>query len=154
MRTKTAKLLVFIVVSITFIHCKKEVKPQDIQTPKTEIPEAAKTEIKNADIKLVATLIPETKDDSIENPMSKITLSINDKQYDIAKVPGEATSMDESSAIFPKNAIASCMTWWAGSGDFFYVIQKENKVILYRGWDGEGNEGGGYNWEIAKEINL
>lgn len=145
---KIKKLVLLIIISITMIHCKKEIKSQKNGILKTEI-----EEIKKADIKLSSILISEM--DSLgKPPNSIITLSINETQYEIAKVEGEAAKTANTSAIFPKNAISSIMTWWAGSGDFFYVIQKGNKIIVYKGWDGEGNESGGYNWEIAKEVNL
>lgn len=150
MKAKVQKLLFLVLFSMMFIHCKNEKKIQKSEIFKKETLE----EIKKVDIKLIVSTVPKVIGDSIQNPISKIILSVNGKQYDIAKVTGEETKMDQSSAIFPKNSVASCMTWWAGSGDFFYATKVGNKIIIYKGWNGEGNKGDGYNWEITKEVTL
>jgi hypothetical protein len=97
--------------------------------------------------------------DSLDiSPLSKIDIVVNDKEYEISKVPGEGGIIEKSDFIknnVPATAISACNSWWAGSGDWFYAIKQENKVIVYKGWDGEGNEDNkGKNWEIAKEIKL
>jgi hypothetical protein len=139
MNTKNLIFSLLLIVSILFIACKKTTSND------------TKSEVKKHIVKFLVVPIPEMKDDSIENPMSEIKLTVDSKEYKIAKVPGVGTQVDET--IFPKDALASCSTWWAGSGDFFYATLVDNKVIIYKGWDGEGNEENGYNWEKIKEIN-
>lgn len=144
MKIKFPTLILTLLLCCTIIQCKYEDKSVSNKTPKVVIPEDKVTK-KSLLIKLVT----ETKIDSAENPKTKIMLRINNSNYEIADVMGIPTKMP--GAIFPKNALDSCITWWAGTGDFFYVIKKGKKVIVYKDWDGEGNEDGGYNWEITKE---
>ncbi len=111
------------------------------------------------DIIFKVTDVTKKVSDSLDiSPLSQIGIVVNGKEYEISKVPGEGGIIEKSDFMnnnVPATAISACSSWWAGSGDWFYVIQEANKVIVYKGWDGEGNEDNiGKNWEIAKEIKL
>lgn len=157
METKKLLQIALIIGLTSLVNCKKE-ETNKIITPKQVTIENKQVTNLN-DIKFEVSSIQQKVIDSIDYyPKSKIDILINGKRYEIAKVSGEGNIIDKSEFInnnVPKTAISACMSWWAGSGDFFYVEEKENKAIIYKGWDGEGNEDNtGKNWEVAKKIDL
>ncbi len=157
MKKNLIKSMLLILITTCLHNCKKE-NTNQTETSKENIIVEPQKVISN-DIKFEVTIIQQKVIDSIDYyPKSKIDIMVNGKRYEIAKVPGEASIIDKSeyqNQNIPKTAISSCYSWFAGSGDFFYVIQSGNKAIVYKGWDGEGNEDNkGKNWEIAKQIDL
>jgi hypothetical protein len=50
----------------------------------------------------------------------------------------------------PKTALSACGGWWAGAGDYFYAELKDNKVVVYQGWQDEQQTDDGYHWEVVK----
>lgn len=52
----------------------------------------------------------------------------------------------------PAEAIAACGAWYAGGGDYYYLIKKNNLVEVYHGWLDEGQSDEGYHWEKVNEI--
>ena len=55
----------------------------------------------------------------------------------------------------PSNAITACGSWYAGAGDYFYLIpDKRNMLKVFQGWQDEGQETPGYHWKKAKEIHF
>lgn len=51
----------------------------------------------------------------------------------------------------PDDALAACGGWWAGAGDYFYAILKDNKVVVYHGWQDEEQEDDGFHWKVVKK---
>lgn len=50
----------------------------------------------------------------------------------------------------PKTALSACGGWWAGAGDYFYADLKNNKVVVYQGWQDEEQKDEGYHWAAIK----
>ncbi|ASS49303.1 MAG: hypothetical protein A3D31_03740 [Candidatus Fluviicola riflensis] len=50
----------------------------------------------------------------------------------------------------PADALASCGGWWAGGGDYFYAIWENNNVVVYQGWQDEGQKDNGFHWKAVK----
>ncbi len=141
MKTRIMKNIILILLSLILIHCKKE-------TSKKETIELVKPKLEKHDIKFVITDI---------NPKSKIELDIDGKITLIAKVDGICVLINKieyADYKIPKTAISAYRSWWGGAGNYFYAIRKDNKVLVYSGWDAEEIEKVGYHWEIAKVINL
>lgn len=96
-----------------------------------------------------------TKNESDENPTSTIELSVNGIISPVSKISGNADfipNADFKSKEIPENAIAACGGWWAGAGDYFYVVKTDNKLVIYQGWQDEGQNDEGYHWKKMKEI--
>lgn len=51
----------------------------------------------------------------------------------------------------PKTALTACGGWWAGAGDYFYAILKDNKVVVYQGWQDEEQKDNGFHWKVMKK---
>ena len=62
------------------------------------------------------------------------------------KIPASNFSQYE----IPKTALSACGGWWAGAGDYFYAALKDNKVVVYQGWQDEEQKDEGYHWEAIK----
>lgn len=96
-----------------------------------------------------------TKNESDENPTSTIELSANGTISPVMKISGYAeliAKADYKSKEIPENALAACGGWWAGAGDYFYVVMSDNKLVIYQGWQDEGQTDEGYHWKKMKEI--
>lgn len=50
----------------------------------------------------------------------------------------------------PETAIDACGGWWAGAGDYFYLIEKNNQLQVFSGWLDEGQEDESYHWKKLK----
>ena len=48
----------------------------------------------------------------------------------------------------PANALAACGGWYAGGGDYFYAIEQAGKVVIFKGWQEEGQEDMSFHWTL------
>jgi hypothetical protein len=93
--------------------------------------------------------------DKDDNPMSSIAVKYRGRTTAIAKIAGEAALIegsDYSSKQIPAKAIAACGAWWAGAGDYFYLLQSDDRVLVYQGWQEEMQSGNDYHWKKVKEL--
>jgi hypothetical protein len=75
---------------------------------------------------------------------------IGETDYRIADVNGRATLTERdkyASMGIPGQAIAACESWWAGSGDYFYLSPEGGAMALYQGWVDEAQEDEGCHWK-------
>lgn len=83
-------------------------------------------------------------------PYAAIRVKACDSLYEIAKVAGspEVYSMKEfREKEIPGEALTACGGWYAGGGDYYYlVINKNNGIDVYHGWQDEGQNDNGYHW--------
>lgn len=91
--------------------------------------------------------------DSMEIPHYDVYLSVDAVQTKIKSVNGCSDITKESYEQYqiPKDAIAACGGWYAGGGDYYYVILRDGKPVVFEGWQDEGQEDEGYHW---KEITV
>lgn len=50
----------------------------------------------------------------------------------------------------PPEAIDACGGWFAGGGDYFYVVDRNGKAVVYRGYQEEQDTEKGYHWTAFK----
>lgn len=50
----------------------------------------------------------------------------------------------------PAAATQACGGWYAGGGDYYYLIMRDGKPVVYAGWQDEGQDDEGYHWEERK----
>lgn len=86
-------------------------------------------------------------------PQCQIMLIVDDKVFVIDTVSAAAPLKRASYSEYdiPGNAIAALGGWYAGSGDYFYIILENNRPVLYCGWQDEGQEGSGYHWKRSEK---
>lgn len=50
----------------------------------------------------------------------------------------------------PADAIEACGGWFAGGGDYFYVINQNGRAVVYQGFLEEQQTDEGYHWRVYK----
>jgi len=68
-------------------------------------------------------------------PSTKLSLFVDDAKYEIQTEAGnifEITPLDFKSYKIPKNALLACESWWAGGGTNYWVIKKDNALVVMR----------------------
>ena len=105
----------------------------------------------NADAKFIIVEII----DEDENPTSAIYVQYNEKKVLINTLNGNASIVDKSEFYMgvPKTAISACGGWWAGAGDYYYLISSAKGLTIYHGWQDEEQEDEGFHWELLQELN-
>jgi hypothetical protein len=90
-------------------------------------------------------------------PEAKISVTVNGKKHSITTMYCPAkeigTNAFEEMGI-PKNAISACGAWWAGAGDYAYMILNNNTLEVYLGWQDETQTDDGFHWKKEKTITL
>ena len=111
--------------------------------------------VANAQSNAVAKFIIVEIMDEYENPMSEIYVQYKEKKIKINTHSGSANIVDKSEFYLgvPNTAISACGGWWAGAGDYYYIVPSVKGLALYHGWQDEGQEDEGFHWEFLQEIN-
>ncbi len=68
-------------------------------------------------------------------PSTKLSLLVDDAKYEIQTESGnifEITPIDFKSYKIPKSALLACESWWAGGGTNYWVIKKDNSLVVMR----------------------
>ncbi len=93
-------------------------------------------------------------EDEFENPHKIVCVDVDGKTVvlDTVMVCNTMTSKEYASHDIPSSAIDACGGWWAGAGDYFYLIEKNNHLLVYQGWLDEGQEDQSYHWKKVKEF--
>ncbi len=84
----------------------------------------------------------------------------------ILEINGNAMVVDSTNACevfaktdyerydIPANAISACGGWYAGAGDYYYLVRNQDELSLMQGWQDEGQEDEGFHYVEVKKINL
>lgn len=108
---------------------------------------------KQGTVQFLFTDIPAMND--FDNPQTEITVQIGNKLVAIDSILGAAqyyNSETYKEMGIPADAIAACGAWWAGAGDYYYLLRTANGVAVYQGWQDEQQEDAGYHWKLFREI--
>ena len=103
-----------------------------------------------------AQFVIETTLDSMEIPHSTVSVDYNDKRAALDPITCAAAlyNKDEMKQMdIPADAIAACGGWYAGGGDYYYIVPTPTGIAVYKGWLDEGVDDVGYHWEKVKDIN-
>lgn len=80
--------------------------------------------------------------DNNGTPSTKVVLLVNQDSYELAVVTGnvyEINKTDFKDYNMPKRCVIACQSWWAGSGSQFFVIKKNNSLVVMTRDIEEGN---------------
>jgi hypothetical protein len=82
----------------------------------------------------------------------QVILTVDGKKeiIDTVMACGNIPASNFSQYEIPKTALTACGGWWAGAGDYFYADLKDNKVVVYQGWQDEQQTDDGYHWKVVK----
>jgi hypothetical protein len=92
-----------------------------------------------------------------EFPEYKVWLKVNGKKKFLKTVYCSAKEIESSEFEryeIPKNAISACGGWYAGGGDYIYLMRVENSIEVFYGWVDEGQTDEGFHWKKEKTITL
>ena len=85
-------------------------------------------------------------DNSISAPKTDIMLYVDGNSTKIKTIYGEGHNYDKElykEMGIPSNALSACGAWWAGGGDYFYVVINNGKPVVYQGSQDEGQQHAG-----------
>lgn len=98
------------------------------------------------------------KTDEYGVPHSEVSVSFNSEREKVANclscdiIP----KSDYAQYDIPKNAKSACGGWFAGGGDYFYSLVKEDGTVeVYSGWQDEGqmeDNDTSFHWELRKKL--
>lgn len=129
--------------------CKgKSGKKAETTSTDTTKPAAPSAPAADATVKLVCR---DMGTDSLGTPHFDVYLSAEGKETKIKSINAcaEIAKADYASHEIPADALSACGGWWAGAGDYYYVVMKDGKPVVFEGWQEEGQKDKGYHW---KEI--
>jgi len=95
----------------------------------------------------------ERDDEQTGGSLTTVFLLYNGNKYKLGTIHGSGDNIDKSDFAdrkIPISAIAACGAWYAGSGSYYYIIQKGPKILLYQGYNGE--EDPKISWQKVKEF--
>ncbi|OWY26209.1 hypothetical protein C7N43_37505 [Sphingobacteriales bacterium UPWRP_1] len=115
---------------------------------------------------------PKTADTQAPESVAGISLLYENLGEDTLSIPrsvlllgenGGATALDTLSVTLekiekeryaemgiPADAIDACGGWFAGGGDYFYVVNRNGNAVVYRGYLEEEQTDEGYHWAEFK----
>ncbi|MCB0635212.1 MAG: hypothetical protein KDC54_01265 [Lewinella sp.] len=84
-------------------------------------------------------------------PSHEIRLSVNGRSFviDTVAVCPDLLPTDRAEHRIPANVLAACGGWYAGAGDYFYLLQRNDSLLLYQGWLDEMQQDDSYHYEIV-----
>lgn len=103
-----------------------------------------------------AAFILETTEDSMGTPHTSASVEFNDSRAALPVMICSATLYNKEQYAgmdIPADAIAACGGWYAGGGDYYYIVPTPTGIAVYQGYEDEGQEDAGYHWEKIKEMN-
>jgi hypothetical protein len=96
------------------------------------------------------TFVFKTGQDESGNPTTTVELQHQGKSTTIGNLTGNVETIAQEKYKeydIPSNALGACFVWWAGSGDYYYLISENQQYTIYKGWQDEQQEDKGYHWE-------
>lgn len=111
-------------------------------------------ETPSSDWKTAKFVIKDLGENDMGNPQSIVQVNVGGKNILIDTILAcsiiPKNNFDQYQ--IPSNAIGACGGWWAGGGDYFYAIEKDNRLQIFAGWLDEGQEDNSYHWKKVKEL--
>jgi hypothetical protein len=119
--------------------------PTDTTKPVANEPAVAAT----SNVKLIC---KELGEDSLNIPHFDVLLSADGKETKIKSINGcaDIARTEYKTYEIPDTAIAACGGWYAGAGDYYYVILQDGKPVVFEGWQDESQQEKGYHWKQLK----
>lgn len=132
--------------------CGNENKPIEVDTT---VAAPASNESTLTDKQNKASFIMETAEDSFGVPHTTVSVEYNDSRTVLDPMICAPTLYDKvqmKDMDIPDNAITATGGWFAGGGDYYYIVPTAKGIAVYKGWQDEQQEDSGYHWEKFKEI--
>jgi hypothetical protein len=150
MKKSSTTFYLLIFTAIILMHCTNDTSQSTSKTNEGQQKEAANLNQENK-----AVFVIDNSLGTDVEPRSEVSVNFNGKNTKIAAIAGAAQIIDKQEyrgKEIPENAISACGGWWAGAGDYFYMIPSDKGIIVYQGWQDEQQEDLGFHWEKVQEI--
>ena len=86
-----------------------------------------------------------------EAPLSVVSIKIGDQVTPVDSISiCDAITPGENGV--PQNALSACGGWWAGAGDYLYIVAEGNDAVVMAGWQEENQEDEGYHFKELKRF--
>jgi|APTNR8051073442_1049403.scaffolds.fasta_scaffold02259_10 hypothetical protein len=93
-------------------------------------------------------LICEATGEDPDNPQNGVFVIINESKTKIADINAcdQIAPSDYATYDIPKEAVVAVGGWWAGAGDYFYVLRQDAGLTVYHAAVDEAQEVEGYRY--------
>jgi hypothetical protein len=140
--------IILIALTLGLASC----KPADTSATGSTTPEAvasAPTVLKDASL-----VCREIRDLNDIAPLSEVSVKIGEKTtlVDSISTCQMFTPEEYDGFKIPKNAVAACGGWWAGAGDYIYLVYEGNDAVVMAGWQAEEQEDEGFHYQEILRI--
>lgn len=111
--------------------------------------------VQKAAIQKAELVIEQKPEDANGTPTTLVSINIDGTITPIDTVNGTGSIMDSTAYAtkeIPKKAVSAFESWWAGSGDYYYIAKENDKFVLYQGWQDEEQKDKGYHWTQKKSF--
>lgn len=88
-------------------------------------------------------------DESTGSPFSEVFLLADEEKIKVAEI-GACDPFDASQYAdygMPSTTLAACGGWWAGAGDYLFAVQEGDSVLVFQGWQEEGQTDEGFHYK-------
>ncbi|NUO01080.1 MAG: hypothetical protein HUU01_10745 [Saprospiraceae bacterium] len=93
-------------------------------------------------------LVCEATSEDPDTPQNGVFMIVNESKTKIANINAcdKINPSDYATYDIPKEAIIAVGGWWAGAGDYFYVLRQETSLTVYHAQVDEEQEVEGYRY--------
>lgn len=119
--------------------------------PKETPQESTETDLTSIEAELTCTALGE---DENGVPGSLVALVLNGTKHDLDTIAAceSIGAADFGRYDIPTEAVSACGGWWAGAGDYFYVMVEGNVCTVMQGWQDEQQEDEGFHYEQVRRL--
>jgi hypothetical protein len=98
----------------------------------------------------------ETEMNDETGPSSQVFLVIDEQATKVADIQACDQIAPEAyqQHKMPSNALAACGGWWAGGGQYLYAVQLKDNIVVFQGFQEEGQDDEGYHYEQIASVSL
>ena len=95
-------------------------------------------------------------DEATGSPFSEVYLLVKEQKVKVADIGAcdPFAAADYATYQIPSTALAACGGWWAGAGDYLYLVREENTLKVFQGWQEEGQEDEGFHYKEVYSMKL
>ena len=138
----------FIFLSFIFsVACNNDTASSHNQTKTATKNESIQSDLPSFDI--------ETEMSEDGTPNSTVSILVGGKKLEITKVNAckKIEKADFDQFQIPAEAIAACGGWWAGAGDYFYILDDgNNNYTIMQGAIDEESTSDSYNYKMVMKL--
>lgn len=145
--TNMKNLLLFLLIITVGAACQSSEKQAENAPPKPK---------KVLPVDGVPTFQVENYKDSLDQPHSIISVVMGNRKVKVAETMSceMIAKKDFGGFQIPGTALAACGGWWAGSGDYFYIVQTGEGIYdVMHGIADEASESSDYGYKVIMNIN-